>query len=170
MIRDCAAADFETILAIINDAARAYLGVIPEDRLREPYMSADELRREIADGVVFSGAGPGNRLFGVMGTQPVADVMLIRHAYVRTGHQKRGIGGEMLGHLLARTGRPVLIGTWAAARWAIRFYEKHGFEVIGGTGKNQLLRRYWSIPERQVETSVVLADSRWRASGTGGSA
>jgi GNAT superfamily N-acetyltransferase len=165
MIRDCNAGDFDGILAVINDAAWAYRGVIPEDRLRDPYMSNDALRREIADGVAFSGADPGGDLLGVMGSQPVADVTLIRHAYVRRDHQHRGIGGGLLNHLMARTERPVLIGTWAAARWAIRFYEKYGFEVIEGSEKDCLLRRYWSIPDRQIETSVVLADAKWRAKG-----
>lgn len=163
MIRECNAGDFESILAVINDAARAYRGVIPEDRLRDPYMSADELRREVADGVAFSGTDVRGELLGVMGSQPIADVTLIRHAYVRTDHQNRGIGGGLLTHLLARTERPVLIGTWAAARWAIRFYEKYGFEVVEPGEKDRLLRRYWSIPERQIETSVVLADAKWRA-------
>jgi GNAT superfamily N-acetyltransferase len=161
LIRDCSAGDFEGILAVINDAARAYRGVIPEDRLYDPYMSAGALRREIADGVAFSGAGPGDDLHGVMGSQPVADVTLIRHAYVRRDQQNRGIGGALLDHLLARSERPVLIGTWAAARWAIRFYKKHGFEVVEGGEKDRLLRRYWSIPERQIETSVVLAERGW---------
>jgi N-acetylglutamate synthase-like GNAT family acetyltransferase len=165
MIRDCSTADHETMLAVVNDAARAYRGVIPEDRLHDPYMSIDQLRREIADGVAFSAAERGGILVGVMGIQPVDDVTLIRHAYVRTDYQSRGIGGELLGHLLAQTQAPVLIGTWTAARWAIRFYEKHGFEVIDGLEKDRLLRRYWSIPQRQIETSVVLADSRWRAGG-----
>ena len=165
MIRDCNAGDFDSILAVINDAARAYRGVIPEDRMRDPYMPADALRREIADGVAFSGADPEGELLGVMGSQPVADVTLIRHAYVRSGHQNRGIGGGLLNHLMARTERPVLIGTWAAARWAIRFYEKYGFEVVEADEKNRLLRRYWSIPDRQIETSVVLADAKWRAKG-----
>lgn len=162
MIRQCNAGDFDSILAVVNDAARAYCGVIPEDRLHEPYMSADELRREIADGVAFSGVDSGGELLGVMGCQPIADVTLIRHAYVRSDHQNRGIGGSLLNHLLARTERPVLIGTWAAARWAIRFYERYGFEVIEASEKDRLLRRYWSIPDRQIETSVVLADAKWR--------
>ena len=165
MIRDCNAGDFDSILAVINDAARAYRGVIPEDRLLDPYMSSDALRRESADSVAFSGLDLGGELLGVMGSQPVADVTLIRHAYVRSDHQKRGLGGELLSHLMARSERPVLIGTWAAARWAIRFYEKYGFEVIEGSEKDCLLRRYWSIPDRQVETSVVLADAKWRAKG-----
>ncbi len=161
MVRDCTGDDFDSIVAIINDAAQAYRGVIPADRWKDPYMPADEVSREIADGIMFSGVERGGGLVGIMGAQPVGDVMLIRHAYVRTAYQSRGIGGELLTHLLARTDRPVLIGTWAASRPAIRFYEKHGFEVIEGTEKDRLLRRYWSIPQRQVETSVVLADPGW---------
>ena len=154
MIRECKAADFDTILAIINDGARAYRGVIPEDRLRDPYMAADELHREITEGVAFSGVDREGELRGVMGIQPVNDVTLIRHAYVRTKYRNQGVGGELLGHLLAHTETPVLIGTWAAAGWAVRFYKKHGFSIIDGAEKDRLLRRYWSIPERQVETSA----------------
>ena len=161
MIRQCGDGDFETILAIINDGAQAYRAVIPPDRWKEPYMGADELRHEIGAGVSFSGAGQGEALVGVMGIQPVSDVILIRHAYVRTVHQSQGIGGELLRHLIDRADRPVLIGTWAAARWAIRFYEGKGFEVVAPDDKDRLLKTYWSIPERQIETSVVLADARW---------
>ncbi len=162
LIRQCTEADFETILAIINDAAEAYRAVIPPDRWKEPYMGADELRHEIGGGVSFSGAERDGALVGVMGIQPVADVILIRHAYVRTACQNRGVGGELLGHLTDRADRPVLIGTWAAARWAIRFYEGNGFKVVGSDDKDRLLNTYWSIPARQIETSVVLADARWR--------
>ncbi len=168
MICDCADDDFEAILEVINDAAQAYRGVIPADRLHDPYMTAAELRREIAAGIAFSGADQAGQLAAVMGIQPVKDVTLIRHAYVRTARQNTGLGGDLLGHLLARTERPVLIGTWAAASWAIRFYEKHGFEVIEGVEKDRLLKHYWSIPDRQIETSVVLADERWRARGRTG--
>ncbi len=162
MIRQCSDTDFETILAIINDGAEAYRSVIPPDRWKEPYMGADELRHEISAGVSFSGAERSGTLVGVMGIQPVADVILIRHAYVRTVLQNQGIGGELLRHLIDRADRPVLIGTWAAARWAIRFYQGHGFEVVAPDDKDRLLKTYWSIPERQIETSVVLADARWR--------
>lgn len=161
MIRDCNDSDFDAILTIINDAADAYRGIIPADRWTEPYMAADELRGEIGHGVTFSGFEEAGGLVGVMGAQNVADVALIRHAYVRGVRQGNGIGGELLRHLMARTERPLLIGTWAAARWAIRFYEKHGFSLIEGREKDRVLRLYWSIPERQVETSVVLADPRW---------
>ncbi|MGE0747819.1 MAG: GNAT family N-acetyltransferase [Rhodospirillales bacterium] len=164
MIRDCRLPDeFDAILAVINDGASAYRGVIPADRWKEPYMPADELRHEIAAGVAFSGFDEAGGLVGVMGVQPVQDVVLIRHAYVRTARRNAGIGSELLRHLLARTERPVLIGTWAAARWAIRFYEKHGFVVTDPPTKDRLLRRYWTVPPRQVETSVVLADARWVA-------
>ena len=162
VIRQCTDRDFEAILAIINDGAEAYRSVIPPDRWKEPYMGADELRHEIASAVSFSGAERDDALVGVMGVQPVADVMLIRHAYVRTACQNQGFGGELLRHLTDRVDRPVLIGTWAAARWAIRFYEGHGFKMVGQDDKNRLLKTYWSIPERQIETSIVLADARWR--------
>ena len=162
VIRQCTDRDFEAILAIINDGAEAYRSVIPPDRWKEPYMGADELRHEIASEVSFSGAVRDDALVGVMGVQPVADVMLIRHAYVRTARQNQGIGSELLRHLTGRVDRPVLIGTWAAARWAIRFYEGHAFKMVGQDDKDRLLKTYWSIPERQIETSIVLADARWR--------
>lgn len=161
MIRRCVEIEFEIILAIINDAARAYEGVIPADRWRDPYMSEQELRREIDDGVVFWGYEKAGALVAVMGVQDVEDVILIRHAYVRTASRNRGIGGKLLTHLVERTSRPMLIGTWAAAEWAIRFYEHRGFHVVSEEEKDRLLRRYWSIPDRQIETSVVLADQRW---------
>ncbi len=161
VIRQCIDRDFEAILAIINDGAEAYRSVIPPDRWKEPYMGADELRHEIASGVSFSGAERDDALVGVMGVQPVTDVILIRHAYVRTACQNQGIGGELLRHLTDRVDRPVLIGTWAAARWAIRFYEGHGFKMVERDDKDRLLKTYWSIPERQIDTSIVLADARW---------
>lgn len=161
MIRPCTDADFDSILAIVNDAAEAYRAVIPADRWKEPYMPSDELRHEIGSGVAFWGHETGGSLVGVMGIQPVKDVTLIRHAYVRTAQQQRGVGGELLAGLRKETERPMLIGTWAAARWAIRFYEKHGFKVVSDEEKDRLLRFYWTVPERQIETSVVLADDRW---------
>ncbi len=161
MIRRCSESELEVILAIINDAARAYEGVIPADRGHDPYMSEEELRREIDDEVVFWGYEEDGELVGVMGVQDVDGVTLIRHAYVRTASRNRGIGGELLTHFVERTSRPMLIGTWAAAEWAVRFYEHRGFHVVSQDEKNRLLRRYWSIPERQIETSVVLADRRW---------
>jgi GNAT superfamily N-acetyltransferase len=160
MIRKCNNADFEVVCAVINDGAQAYKGVIPVDRWHEPYMSEGELRQEMSDGVVFWGYEEGGELIGLMGIQHVKDVTLIRHAYVRTGRQRHGIGGRLLLHLMHLTNRPVLIGTWADAFWAIRFYEKNGFKMVNREEKNRLLRQYWSIPERQVETSVVLADYR----------
>jgi len=162
MIRECAASDFEQIFQIINDGAQAYKGVIPADRWTEPYMSREKLRHEIEDGVTFWGHMAGGELAGVMGLQDVKDVTLIRHAYVRTASRNQGIGGKLLTHLRTITSRPVLIGTWADAVWAIGFYQKHGFRVVDQREKNQLLKTYWNIPERQVETSVVLADSEWR--------
>ena len=158
MIRCCDDRDVELIWAIVNDGARAYQGVIPVDCWTEPYMSRDELRHEIEDGVTFWGFEEGEALEGVMGVQRVQDVTLIRHAYVRTGSQNRGIGGRLLSHLRTLAQGPVLIGTWADAIWAIRFYEKHGFRVVGPEQKDRLLRRYWTVPERQMERSVVLAD------------
>jgi GNAT superfamily N-acetyltransferase len=162
MIRRCHARDFERIWAIINDGAHAYKGIIPEDRWTEPYMSKNELRHEIDDGVAFWGYEENGQLAGVMGFQPLQDVTLIRHAYVASISQKRGIGAQLLSHLRKLTPGPVLIGTWSNAVWAIRFYEKHGFQVVPPQQKDLLLRRYWTIPERQIETSVVLADAKWR--------
>ncbi len=163
MFRRCAETDFEAILAIVNDAARAYGGVIPADRYHEPYMPPEELRGEIDAGVEFWAWQEDGALLGVMGVQDVKDVTLIRHAYVRTTAQRRGVGAGLLSHLRAQTTRPLLIGTWADAAWAIRFYEKHGFERTSAVQKAALLRRYWSIPERQIETSVVLAERGWLA-------
>jgi GNAT superfamily N-acetyltransferase len=159
MIRRCDDRDFELIWAIINDGAQAYKGAIPADRWTEPYMSREQLQHEIDAGVVFWGYEETGTLAGVMGIQRVQDVTLVRHAYVRTSSQKRGIGGQLLSHLREMTSGPILIGTWAAAVWAIRFYEKHGFRRVSPQEKDRLLKRYWTIPERQVETSVVLADS-----------
>lgn len=156
-IRRCGDEDVPAILAIVNEAAEAYRGVIPPDRWREPYMERGELEAEIADGVAFWGYGDRAGLVGVMGIQPLADVDLIRHAYVAPGSQGRGVGGELLAHLERLTDRQVLVGTWAAAAWAIRFYRRHGFEEVTPAQKDALLQRYWSIPERQIETSVVLA-------------
>ena len=170
MIRGCDERDFDAIWGIINDGAQAYKGIIPADRWTEPYMSRDKLRHEMDDGVVFSGYAESatDTLLGVMGIQQVKDVTLIRHAYVRTGSQNRGVGGKLLSHLRELTSRPVLIGTWADASWAIRFYERHGFQLVGPVEKDRLLKKYWSIPERQVETSVVLADEKWRELGREG--
>lgn len=160
MIRQCKDDDFEMIYEIINDAALAYRGIIPEDRWKEPYMPKEELRHEIDEGVVFWGYEEGKKLKGIMGIQDVQDVTLIRYAYVRTVERNKGIGSKLLSHLRRMTDRPILIGTWADAVWAIRFYEKHGFGLVSTEEKNRLLKKYWSIPERQVETSVVLAEQR----------
>lgn len=157
MIRDCTQADFETMLDIINEVARAYKGVIPGDCWREPYMPAAELRREIEDGVVFRGYEDAGRLLGIMGGQDKGDVMLIRHAYVRQDGQRRGVGSMLLRYLESRTEKPVLVGTWAAASWAIAFYIRNGYTLLTHEEKDALLAEYWSIPERQIETSVVLA-------------
>ena len=162
MIRRCDEVDFEVIRTIINDGAQAYKGIIPSDRWTEPYMSAEKLQHEIDAGVVFWGYEEAGTLVGVMGIQPVQDVTLIRHAYVLTTSQKRGIGARLLSHLRELTNDPVLIGTWADAVWAIGFYQKNGFQLVGPAEKNRLLKTYWTIPERQIETSVVLADQKWR--------
>ena len=164
MMRRCGDGDFEVIWAIINDGARAYKGIIPADRWTEPYMSREELRRQIDEGVQFWGYEESGTLTAVMGIQQVQDVTLIRHAYVRTSSQKRGIGAQLLSHLRRLTNAPVLIGTWADAVWAIHFYEKYGFQLVEPKEKDRLLRKYWTIPERQIETSVVLADPKWSES------
>jgi GNAT superfamily N-acetyltransferase len=156
-VRRCRDDDRADILAIVNAAAEAYRGVIPFDRWREPYMDAAELDAELAAGVVFWGCDAGGELAGVMGIQAVRDVDLIRHAYVRPGAQGEGIGRRLLEHLRASAERPLLVGTWAAAEWAIRFYRRNGFEPVTTEQKNRLLTTYWNIPDRQVETSVVLA-------------
>ena len=161
MIRPCEDSEFESIYEIINDAAQAYRGIIPEDRWKEPYMPREELRHEMDEGVVFWGYEEDGELLGVMGIQDVKDVTLMRHAYVRTARRSQGIGGKILAVLREKTTRPVLIGTWAAANWAVSFYEEHGFRLVTPEEKDRLLKKYWSIPERQVETSVVLAEPRW---------
>jgi GNAT superfamily N-acetyltransferase len=156
-IRRSGDGDRAAILAIVNAAAEAYRGVIPADRWHEPYMPAQELDAEIAAGVVFWVCEVDGRIAGVMGVQPVREVDLIRHAYVAPAQQGRGIGGALLEHLMQASSRRMLVGTWAAARWAIRFYERHGFEPVGRERTAALLKDYWTIPERQIETSVVLA-------------
>ena len=161
MIRSCNAMDVPVMFEIINDAAQAYGGVIPADCWAEPYMSENELRREIEDGVQFWGVEKEGQLVAVMGIQHVLDVSLIRHAYVRTDARQKGIGAKLLGALRVQTSRPMLMGTWAAASWAVRFYEKHGFRLVTPGEKDVLLKKYWNISDRQVQTSVVLADERW---------
>ena len=160
-IRPCGATDVAQILAIINDAAQAYRGVIPADGWHEPYMSLDELKHEIGRGVAFWGCGSGTELAGVMGIQDRGDVTLIRHAYVRSAQRRKGVGARLLKQLEALTPKPILIGTWRTADWAIRFYEKNGYRVLSRPEIERLLRLYWSIPERQIATSVVLANAKW---------
>jgi GNAT superfamily N-acetyltransferase len=156
VIRPCRHDERPAILAIVNSAAEAYRGVIPADRWHEPYMSASELDAELAAGVEFWGYEDGGELLGVMGVQGVGDVDLIRHAYVLPSSQGRGVGSALLEHLAGAATRRMLVGTWAAAEWAIRFYRRHGFEQVSTERKDELLSRYWTIPERQIETSVVL--------------
>jgi len=162
-IRKSAGADLAAMLGIINAAAQAYRGVIPADRWHDPYMPLDELEEEIADGVLFWVAEEDGRLLGVMGIQDKGEVALVRHAYVAPSLQRKGVGTKLLRYVQALTGKPVLIGTWADASWAIDFYKRNGFTVVSYADKDYLLRRYWSIPDRQIETSVVLADARWAA-------
>ena len=161
LIRKSVEPDLAAMLAIVNDAAEAYRRVIPVDRWREPYMPEDELVKEIADGVVFWVAEEEGRLLGVMGIQDKGDVALVRHAYVRPTRQRSGVGTTLLRHVKGLADKPILIGTWADASWAIEFYRRNGFAVVSNSDKDRLLRTYWSIPARQIETSVVLADGRW---------
>jgi GNAT superfamily N-acetyltransferase len=156
-IRPCRDREHAEIVAIVNAAAEAYRGVIPADRWHEPYMPSDELDAEIEAGVVFWGYEDDGALLGIMGIQPVRDVDLIRHAYVAPGRQRHGVGSALLERLARSTSRRILVGTWAAADWAIAFYRRHGFELVSPERKAELLRTYWTIPERQIETSVVLA-------------
>lgn len=161
MIRQCRESDFNAMFEIINEAAQVYKGSIPGDRWHEPYMPLAELAAEIADGVEFWGLENDGQLLGVMGIQDRGDVTLIRHAYVRPEAQKTGIGKKLLRHLEQMTEKPLLIGTWAAASWAIAFYERNGYAMVTEEEKNRLLKKYWAIPERQIETSVVLASPTW---------
>ena len=164
MIRKCDESEYEVINAIINDSAQAYKGVIPTDCWKEPYMSRDELKHEIEEGVLFWGCEDDGELVGVMGIQQIEDVTLIRHAYVRTARRNQGIGRRLLAALREQTTGQLLVGTWADAAWAIRFYERQGFQLLSSTEKDRLLKKYWSIPDRQIETSVVLADQKWLSS------
>ena len=164
MIRKATDNDFEAIFDIINDAASAYKGVIPSDRWHEPYMTKEELKEQIEEGVRFScyiDDEDDNEVIGVMGIQDKTDVMLIRHAYVRTRQRSKGVGTFLLRELIRDTTKPILIGTWKAAAWAISFYEKNGFCLVEEEEKNRLLRKYWAIPDRQIETSVVLVDKNF---------
>lgn len=163
-IRRAARTDTAAINTVINAAAEAYRGVIPDDCWHEPYMARDALEAEIRAGVVFSVVDGDCGLDAVMGIQDRGDVALIRHAYVDPGAQRRGLGAALLAAATAELAKPCLIGTWAAADWAVHFYEKQGFEVVEPALKDELLKRYWTVPERQIETSVVLADERFRAS------
>ena len=157
MIRKLSLPDFDSILEVINDAAQAYKGVIPKDRWKEPYMSSDELRKEIEAGVLFYGWFEDELIVGVMGIQAVKDTTLIRHSYVLPKYQRRGIGGKLLKHLILLAETPeILVGTWEDVPWAIRFYEEHGFRLVSHEEKERLLLTYWDVPERQIETSVVL--------------
>lgn len=162
MIRLCGQKDIGAMCGIINDSARAYKGHIPEDCYHQPYMPKDRLLAEIADGVVFYGYEDDGLLVAIMGIQDRGPVILIRHAYTRTEKRGEGIGTKLLRYLLGMTAKPVLIGTWRDAAWAIGFYQKHGFTLVSQEQKDRLLREYWSIPQRQTETSVVLADEAYR--------
>lgn len=162
LIRKSTEADLPAMLAIINDAAQAYRGVIPADRWHEPYMPRDEMVKEMAAGVVFWLAEQRGELVGLIGLQDKGEVALVRHAYIAPTVQRMGVGTRLLHHAEALVDKPILIGTWAAASWAIDFYRRNGFTLVPRTEKDRLLRTYWSIPDRQIETSVVLADDRWR--------
>lgn len=156
MIRLCEKKDEDSIYRIINDAATAYQGIIPKDRYHEPYMNRAELVQEIEDGVIFWGFEDDGKLCGVMGIQDKGEVALIRHAYVRTTQRQGGIGTKLLTHIMGFTDKPILIGTWEAADWAVSFYYKNGFSLVNAEEKRNLLQKYWNVPERQIETSVVL--------------
>ena len=161
MIRKLTNTHFQALLNVVNDAAIVYRDKISADRWKEPYMPTQELKEEIQSGVQFYGYIENDDLIAVMGIQQVTDVTLIRHAYTLTSHQRKGLGEKLLNHLLglARTDR-ILVGTWETAPWAIRFYQKHGFELLSREDTNKLLKKYWNLPERQVETSVVLEHKR----------
>lgn len=154
VIRECQLSEAKEIYFIINEAAKAYQEVIPVDRYHQPYMPMAELKREMKQ-ITFFGEEINGELVGVMGFQPVKDVTLIRHAYVLPWWQRQGIGSRLLDYLKQLVATPrLLVGTWAAAHWAIAFYQKHGFHRL--TNKDELLSTYWNIPSRQIETSVVL--------------
>jgi GNAT superfamily N-acetyltransferase len=158
MVRPCRKNECSIISEIINAAAEAYRGVIPADRWHDPYISLRELNSETSAGVVFWAYENVGEVIGVMGIQAVRDVDLIRHAYVRPGSQRRGIGAALIGHIRSLSSRQMLVGTWAAATWAITFYQRHGFELVSPEQKTALLKTYWTVPERQIETSVVMAN------------
>jgi GNAT superfamily N-acetyltransferase len=165
LIRPCTASDLPAIHSIVNAAAEAYRDVIPADQWHEPYMSMAHLEREVASRVAFVGLEEEGELTGVMGIQPVLDVDLIRHAYVLPSQQGRGVGTALLNHLQASASRRTLVGTWAAASWAIAFYRRNGFVQVPPPLATTLLTRYWSIPDSQVRTSVVLAKPSFDTSG-----
>jgi len=166
IIRKSASEDLDEIFNVINDAAIAYRGAIPPDQWHDPYMTRDELQSQIDEGVRFFCYEDGDEIIGVMGIQDKEDVVLIRHAYVRTMRRNRGIGTTLLLNLIKDSRKPVLIGTWKAAHWAISFYEKNGFSMVDEEEKNRLLKKYWTIPDRQIETSVVLVDPEYKKSQT----
>jgi len=167
MIRECRTEDFDAMLRIINQGAQAYRAFIPPSEWHDPYMAADELRGELAAGVRFLGYAEEGALIGVMGLQDVLDVALIRHAYVLPGRQRRGVGSALHQELASQTERPLLVGTWAASSWPVRFYQRLGYRVVSAAEGEALLRRYWSVPDSQIAASVVLADARWARHGRG---
>ena len=154
MIKEISLRDVGKIYEIINEAARAYRNVIPDDCYHEPYMTKEELRREMKRMTVF-GWDAGGDIIGVMGCESVNDGTLVRHAYVFPDLQKMAVGKKLIDHIKrTATSKRLLVGTWADAIWAIRFYQKHGFKLLHDKG--QLLKEYWDISPRQIETSVVL--------------
>jgi N-acetylglutamate synthase-like GNAT family acetyltransferase len=161
-LRKSTRADFPAMLALVNRAAQAYRGAIPADRWRNPYMPAKELATAIASDIAFCIAQDKGRVAGMMGIQDKGDVALVRHAYVAPGTQRKGVGTQLLRHIERLAGKPVLVGTWAGASWAVDFYRRNGFALVSKAEKERLLRRYWRIGARQIETSVVLADARWK--------
>ena len=161
MIRRCEPIDLAVVYAVINDAAMAYKGIIPADCWHEPYMPMEELRQEVAGGVEFWGYEAEKTLIGVMGIQDKGDIALIRHAYVRTDDRRKGVGTALLRHIESQTTMPILVGTWVDAVWAVRFYQKNGYELLSRPETERLLRKYWNVPERQIETSVVLGNLKW---------
>jgi GNAT superfamily N-acetyltransferase len=168
MIRDCGLRDFDTILNIVNKSAEAYRAFIPAEEWKDPYMPAEELRQDLTAGVGFVGWEEAGGLVGIMGLQPVHDVALIRHAYVRPDRQRSGVGSALLGELCRRAALPMLVGTWAASSWAIRFYQMHGFRGVPEARREALLRGYWTVPDAQIAASVVLADVEWWRQQGGG--
>ncbi len=157
--RRCLESDRPVVLEIINAAAQAYRGIIPADRWHQPYMSEEELSSEIAHGVEFSVCEAADASIGIMGIQRVRNVRLLRHAYVRPERQGKGVGSALIAHLCSGDGT-ILVGTWRAATWAVEFYERHGFAPVPDDDVEALLRAYWTVPDRQIETSTVLSSPR----------